>query len=309
MERTIPVIYILSNGRSGSTLLDLLLGAHPEIWTLGEAQNLQWELRKGALCGCGLPLSQCKFWNRVLPNLALKTDHVSINHFRERDGGGKVLRYFLLPDLWRGAVNKKRRELISEYGLLNARYFKTVHQAAEEWSGTSIRWMVDASKDPYRLLWLQSSGLFDLRVIHLMKDPRAFVYSMTKPNFQKAWRKVIRMSGRWLVENLLFFRLCRSAFSTNQVFFLRYEDLASTPNDVMARLCTWLGVDFYQPIVRNFRKVENHAISGNKMRWQSSKIRLDTAWRESFPQRYADLVWILTYPLAAHCGYTRKPFR
>ena len=28
------VIYILSNGRSGSTLLDLLLGAHPRLWTL-----------------------------------------------------------------------------------------------------------------------------------------------------------------------------------------------------------------------------------------------------------------------------------
>ena len=40
--------------------------------------------------------------------------------------------------------------------------------------GDQVQWLVDASKSVYRLLWLRETGLFDVRVIHLVKDPRTF---------------------------------------------------------------------------------------------------------------------------------------
>ncbi len=54
------LIYIASNGRSGSTLLDLLLGTHSNIWILGEFQNLPWELiEPRQTCGCGTAVEHC----------------------------------------------------------------------------------------------------------------------------------------------------------------------------------------------------------------------------------------------------------
>ena len=40
MQKKIKLIYIASNGRSGSTLLDMLIGKHKSCFTLGEFQVL-----------------------------------------------------------------------------------------------------------------------------------------------------------------------------------------------------------------------------------------------------------------------------
>ncbi|MCH8010903.1 MAG: hypothetical protein IIA61_02980 [Candidatus Marinimicrobia bacterium] len=62
--------------------------------------------------------------------------------------------------------------------------------------------VVDASKDPYRLFWFSRTEEFDLYVIYLTKNPRTFVYSMTKSN-PRDFKKVIRMCTRYVVENTI----------------------------------------------------------------------------------------------------------
>jgi len=38
------IVYILSVGHSGSTLLDMLLGQFPNIFSTGELKHLTWQL-------------------------------------------------------------------------------------------------------------------------------------------------------------------------------------------------------------------------------------------------------------------------
>ena len=61
------VMYVASWSRSGSTLLDLMLGQIPGFVSVGELRFL-WErgVREGQLCGCGAPVPKCPFWSRVL---------------------------------------------------------------------------------------------------------------------------------------------------------------------------------------------------------------------------------------------------
>src|SRR6185503_4540845 len=67
------VIYIAGTSHSGSTLLDLMLNAHPAIFASGELLKLNRQLkikdaRKGthAPCSCGAPsLWECPFWSAV----------------------------------------------------------------------------------------------------------------------------------------------------------------------------------------------------------------------------------------------------
>ena len=190
VREKIPIIYILSTGRSGSTLLDLLLGAHPQVWTIGEVHNIPWELRDPQKpCGCRTPVADCNFWREVVSKVPLMLGDYPIDYFREKNRSGRAVRWPHMLNLVKGKVGGKWHQAAEEYGYRNAQLFQTILQMAEEYKSNSIFWLVDASKDPYRLLWLQSSGLFDLRVIHLVKDPRAFVFSMTKNNLPKGKKK------------------------------------------------------------------------------------------------------------------------
>ena len=56
------VIYIAGTSHSGSTLLDLMLNAHPAIFSAGEVLKLNRQLginhprkQTGAPCSCGAP--------------------------------------------------------------------------------------------------------------------------------------------------------------------------------------------------------------------------------------------------------------
>lgn len=300
----IPLVYVLSNGRSGTTLLDLLLGSAPGAWTVGEAQLLPWELRENrSPCGCGRPVRSCPFWSRLLPELPVGEGPRPIEHFRETYGAGRVLRWNLLPDLLRGSVTGPRRRGAEAYGEVNAEYLGRVHEAARSHAGAEIRWLVDASMDPYRLLWLRASGRFDLRVVHLTKAPPAFVYSMVKDRLPGGRKRAVRMAGRWLVENALMLRLCRTGFSPDEVRHVRYEDLAGEPELVREEMEDWLGLDLPDWSDRTFRAYENHAISGNEMRWEDTEVRLDGRWRRRLPSFHRSVARVIGAPLAGRLGY------
>jgi hypothetical protein len=160
------------------------------------------------------------------------------------------------------------------------------------------RWVVDASKDAYRLSWLRASGMFDLRVVHLVRDPRAFVHAMTKADGRSTARRTLRFAGRWAVENALMARLVERAFDPAHVRRVQYEHLAREPERVLAELGEWLGLERLADTARTFRDVEQHAIAGGRMRFERGGIRADEAWRERMPRVASRAVALLTAPVA-----------
>ncbi len=304
MHDKISLIYILSCGRSGSTLLDLLLGAHPEMWTLGEAEMLPWELKRDRLpCGCGASMRECSFWQEVLPSVRLDNRY-HVGYFRDIHGWGRLIHRQLVGDLWRGRVDSRWQDAVDEYNEVNVHYFRGVRDVALKHYRSRLRYLVDASKNPYRLFWLSYSRELDIRVIHLVKDPRGFAFSVLKEYPTRTLRRALRAATRWTVENILFERLTQKRFPPDNVFFLRYEDLASQPAAVLARLGEWLGVTFPADITQTFRKVPNHAVCGNPMRWQDTPIFLDQKWRRVLPAPYRWGIWGIAGWLARRYGYT-----
>jgi hypothetical protein len=61
------VVLVAGAGRSGSTLLTLLLGSLPETFAVGELRYL-WQrcVVERRLCGCGRPLPECALWQSIL---------------------------------------------------------------------------------------------------------------------------------------------------------------------------------------------------------------------------------------------------
>ena len=93
-NQNLSLIYIVSNGRSGSTLLDLLLNGFDNVWTIGEINVLPFELKYNIKeCGCGQKILRCNFWSSIKKTVGKILEiNGNIDLFRESHTAGKVLR-------------------------------------------------------------------------------------------------------------------------------------------------------------------------------------------------------------------------
>ena len=299
----LPVVYILSAGRSGSTLLELLLGASENTWTLGEAQILPWELRENRQpCGCGMPVAECEFWQNVLPNIPIGEGTYPIEHFRETHTSGKAFRWHILSSLLFGHRDKSLQAAIREYGDLNAIYSSEVRAEAKSRTNSEIRWLIDSSKDPYRLLWLDASDRFDLRVIFLTKSPQAYAYSRIKSSNTARLKMTSHAAISWTLVNALMYLICRKRFQS-RFCHVRYRDIAADPDVYRTHFEEWLDVAFPTWHSTVIREYENHGIAGNHMRWENDPIRLDEAWKHQLSLPEKMLAQGLALPVAKILGY------
>ena len=160
-----------------------MFGAHSLIETTGEVQIWPHEIMESGVLpvGSGLMVDKDPFWIEMKKKLdPFKQPYPQIHHFREKHQAGRTLRLDRLGDFSRSPFPPDVAMLAQQYAENNYELFTAFMDVVEEISGTRPRWLVDASKDAYRLLWLLKSGLFNFHVIHLVKSPRGFVYSVTK---------------------------------------------------------------------------------------------------------------------------------
>ncbi|MEL6195837.1 MAG: sulfotransferase [Myxococcota bacterium] len=269
MSEQLPLLYITSNGRSGSTLLDLLLGSHSELWTAGELQLLDWHRRvPSERCGCSAPFNECPFWG------ALQLDQKDVilqGRYHYGHGATGVIRPKDLKNLWLPSLGTDD----PDYAEASYRIARTIlRQARMEKPNT--KWLVDASKTPYRLLALSRSSFFNVFAIHITKRPEAFVHSMTR-NATASTRTTLRMAMRWIVENRIIDEVLRRELPANQRMAIKYEDLATDPEKTLRKVQEKIGIP-PEPLSDRFRDASNHALFGNQMRWRRDGIKLDTKW-------------------------------
>ena len=293
----LPLVYVLSTGRSGSTLLDVLLGAQPECWTLGEFQLLDISVGRHLPCGCHAPLSQCDFWGPILERVR-RSMRFPIGYFRSgRHPNGKVVRWSLLLSFLAGSPLRTNRAAAEAYATSNLAALAEAKEAAEG-RQEEVRWLIDASKDPYRLFWLQASGHFDIRVIHLVRRPEGFVDNMLRSAGVRGTGTAVKYAGRWLIDNLIGVALLRRMFQQDSVKRVRYEDLATDPERTLGDICAWLDVDFDPERAHATRFMVNHGVSGNRPRWEALPVTFKENWRVTLSPLQRRLISLVTAPLA-----------
>lgn len=303
------VIYIMGLGRSGSTLLDLVLGNHSSIESVGELRNLPllgW--MKPGICSCGATAGDCDYWQNVR---ALWTAKI---------GAGKIERLIELQDRYeriRSFPRLVRNRLqtsfaFREYGEM----VSALYQAIQQVSGKSM--IVDSTKYPARAYALLQTREIDLYLVHLVRDGRAVIWScIRKPNTNPdgsalhidAVELARRTSLHWLRVNLACDVLL-SLPSTRGVR-VRYEDLVEKPSDALVPIGNMMGLDMAH-LARDLASGEEmrvgHMIAGNRVRMSGAvRLKPDLEWKEKLCAEERQVFWKRAGWLARRYGFDNQP--
>lgn len=287
--KPIDLVYIASTGRAGSTLLEMLLNAHSSIASCGELQIWPRELTlgRGNPCGCGRPVVECPFWKGVQARVdPLSQPEPRIDHFRSGWRGGRVYRRELIARMLAAPAQGTPSPAEGTYGANHQALLAALGDVWEEHGGRRPRWLVDASKDPYRLFWLLRCGLFRIKTIHLVRDPRGYACSaagvgrrpLSRP---RRLRAVAVQAAVWRLQNHLVREVLARHAAPADHCTVTYESLASAPEATLRRVCTLLDCAFEPGMIAGFRDAPVHAISGNAMRFERRGIELDESHRRS----------------------------
>lgn len=271
----LKLIYVTGYGRSGSTILDILLGQHEGVFGMGELSTLcrhVWE--RNEYCACGARIHECAFWGSVVSDwLASDADlseHLALQRQIEplytpwrRPGGARLTRYLAQTETLLNRIARK--------------------------AGVSV--IVDSSKAPGRGLALAMSSAMDLRVIHLVRDGRAVAHSMTRAwqvETAKGLQKEIkphsayRTAIRWRLYNAAAEALTRRV-GEGRAVLVRYEDLVADPATQLQRIGQCVGLDMDdlgRRIAARGPMIPRHQMAGSRVRMQQRMfLEADAIWQ------------------------------
>lgn len=279
----LKVIYIAGAGRSGSTLLDCLLGQVPTFHSTGELHSLfTRDDPYGGTCGCQLPLRDCTLWSSAIESLNPKALADASAAFKS----ASRTRNYLLPGLSRF----KRQERETYASTIEDLYLAVARQA-------KAKVLIDSSKIP-GLAGLQPlMRQIDMYVVHLVRDPRAVAFSWqrqkTRPTFLKEAAKkrtysAASSSTRWVASNMAAEWIGKSLYSKKRLR-IRYEDLTSDPNRELQNIQSLVNAEPVDVVQAN--NVANlsvtHTAGGNLSRFNLGEVKLcpDVEWQMKLPRR------------------------
>jgi hypothetical protein len=304
----VRILYIGGLGRSGSTLLQRLLERCDDVVCVGELAAHFWQrgLLDGHLCGCGTPVPDCAFWGPVAHETLGLADAATVRALQRRTDRERYLPWILSP-----RRPRRFQQELTRYSTVLAALYRNI--AAR--SGSSL--VVDSSKQPTTAALLKQLPATEVRIVHLVRDPRGVALSRTRelvrPEVTGQRTLMRRWSPRstawkWVRANLQMEILKAAGCPT---LVVRYEDLVRAPIDVLQRVCQHAGIEPPRQLLAEltaehaFQPTAAHSVSGNPIRFSDTSIviREDGAWKQQLPFAARRTVATLTAPLALRYGY------
>lgn len=311
----VKVLYVLGFGRSGSTILDIVLGNHPGIESVGEVANLPYsgwvggEVTRSPYCSCGRRVPECPFWTDVRREWS---ERIGEQH---DPGDYRALqdafeRYRRLPRLFLERLRASPE--YRKYVLYNRALFESIRAV----SGKEV--VVDSSKNPLRAFALSATPGLELRAVHLVRDGRGVVSSRRKA-FRKDERAglpreiqahpVWSTAALWVALNLLSELLSRR-LKPGRAARVRYEDFVEEPRPALEKVGRTVGLDLSglaEKIASGDAFEVGHNIGGNRVRMtESIRLRPNAGeWRGTLSPREETLTWLLAGWLVRRYGYRK----
>ena len=304
------ILYLMGAGHVGSTVIDVVIGAHPRIESLGEAWKLPgaWaDPASDRVCACGTAIRTCAFWREARGVWA------------ELVGDDDVARYVASMGRFEGSRSAWPRLLQSRLRptaefLEYLRRNRALYEAVRRVGGKPM--VVESSLSPRRAYVLATTPGIELYLVHLVRDGRGVIWSHQNPA-KRAVRKSFRPAPAWQTTRYWVSANLQSAYVYSRLpperrLRLRYEDFATDPDAALGRLGRFVGEDLSglltpERAIRQPAPVR-HTPGGNRVRlMREVQVRRDFGWMEHLPAKDRALFWLCAGWLARSYGYRRNP--
>ena len=294
------ILYILGNGRSGSTILGNILNEVDGFFTAGELRQI-WEvsLRKEAPCACGEYLDTCEVWGSIIENAFGNIDQIDTQQMvavYNKNAKNRSVPLMALPG------GKKRIAAKMQPYLAN---LEKLYQAIADEMGSEV--IVDTSKHPSYSALVDMLPNTEVYVVHFIRDPRAVAYSWGSKKFKPDEGKYMAQlpayvsALRWLTWNLGGFLLWRS--QSKHYLRVHYEDFTKEPRTTIATILQFMGEARENLPFTSEDEVllgSNHIAIGNPNRMDSQgtvQIKYDARWKTKMTLFNKAVVVFITWPL------------
>ena len=299
----IKVLYIVGGERSGSTLVDTVLGNHPDIVGVGElGQIVKLGYKEKERCSCGKVLDNCEFFEQVKAMYFARTGDSDFEYYERLRVKYESKRAW--PKLLFGLV---RSSEVDDYCARTRAILESISKV----SGRSI--VLDSSKKFSRLVALSFCREIEIVPIHLVRHCCGFVYSTKKSQLRTGFadktvvvkpKLTVVAALHWNVVNwlslasLAFLRVFRGQ---RQWLFVSYEAFCDDPEKSLMDIGSAIDLDMTS-LARRAGGGETfdilHKVGGNLMKYnQTLTIRFDDAWKRELPKTTRFATWFFSWPL------------
>ena len=304
------VLYIGGTGRTGSTLLDRVLGQFDGWFSGGElAFFWRYGIDASGKCSCGVTVASCPTWTAILD--------VAFGGLDRVDSGRMIAlrrRFWSvhLPMMVTDGIRRRMLDRLEEFPEVVERLYEAIA------TSTKSSVVIDSSKEPHYSYILRERTDLDIYFLHLVRDPRAVGYSWQRRRSETGLggatdmevRAPWRASAYFDVSNIAGEALWSGDPERYRV--LRYEDLLADPSATLEAIGEFVGEPLDASTVlqdSSFENTELHSAWGNPNRFDRgrSEIRPDDTWRTELSGLDAWKLSALTGPVSARFGYPISP--
>lgn len=286
-------VYITSDDRSGSTMLDLLLANHPDIFCIGEVHNLAaytsgnrsfYNPVHDLVCMCGTPVMQCYFWQTVekklgkpLNSLRLRSEKYYSNSIGQlfNQIHCRIEKEILMR------TPRLQKYMAMQFVLGHNRFANDtfrLYEAVSDASGSAI--VTDSSKWPFRFRYLYDRYPDKVRVIKLFRSPLAVISSKIRRGEVSA--RVGAKHWAKMTDDIALY--CNDIPESRQLQ-IYYEDLCRDAKSVVRQICRFLDISEHFP-TDSLKKQGMHHIGGSPSKFvrESTNIALDTRYKNDLTE-------------------------
>ncbi|MDN3356278.1 sulfotransferase [Actinomadura sp. DC4] len=297
---SVTVLYITGWCRSGSTVLGNVLAEVPGVVHVGELRFLWLNgvLGKGSngQCGCGLALTDCALWAKVLESV--------------RPAGRTLAEHAADVVSWQDHCRTRHTWNVLQRPPAGgwADTLALTYQAIADQTGAEV--IVDSSKFASDAALLTHLPGVRPAYVHLIRDPRAVAWSWLQPKRYTGRRGAANSTWHWTGFNLAAEAVGRARRDASLT--LRYEDLTRSPRAAVAAVLELVGRGGAANPVSEQGTVElggNHTVTGNPNRFQRgvTAITEDLRWPARLGSRDRAVTTAMALPLLRRYGYARRP--
>ena len=219
----IKIITVAGSGRSGSTLVALLLSQHKQTFNLGQMRHLASAWLANAPCSCGRTLQDCAIYAPVVRSVFGPEPIDKLPVFQA--GLGKLLKDVSQTRHWGDEDTRNRLANLHSATLGQVR--EIVDAVGQQ---TGARMFVDSSKMPEMALVFDLAFPGAVVVLNLLRDPRAVACSwhLKRASYVSTYRNMRVWSKRQVQ-----LEAWRPSLG-DRFLALKYEDFAAHPSPAIA---------------------------------------------------------------------------